>query len=131
MRHDDVSRAVVAALQGDAALTTALGGQHIYRSGAFRAPQVPSVEWFVVSETKRENTMRLLLQLDIWARSYAAAVTIEQRVRRLLDLDIPHPVAGLLMWVQVEDARDQPDPQPEIVHRVLTVSFEPTRESVP
>jgi hypothetical protein len=128
MKWDDAVRALIATWDADAELTTALGGQHTYRSGAFREPRVPSVEYFVVSTILTENTERVRLQVDIWATSYAQVVAIERRLRELVHRDLPHTLGGVLMWTQVIDSRDVPDPQPRVVHRSIDVMLEPARE---
>jgi hypothetical protein len=126
--YEAVLLALVARLEADADLLGLLGGPHVYRSGAHREKRVPSVEWFVVSEVLRENTFRLLIQWDIWAHSYGRAAAIDRRLRRILHREVPHTVGGVLMWMQVESARDVPDPEPSLVHRALDMSFEPARE---
>ena len=130
MRSDDVVQAVMARLRGDTALVTALGGPRIYRSGANRQPQIPSLEWTIISDVYREGTERVLMQFDSWTRGYAQAVAVEGRVRTLLHRELPEDFGGLLMWAQYSDSRDHEDPEPGVIHRSADFTFEPAREAI-
>lgn len=131
MREDDVVTAFVAALEADAALIAALGGEFIFRAGANREPQIPSVEWDLVANTEEENLEPLLFQFDIWARGYAQFVTIAQRVRTVLR---PDPgkgsttLGGIPMLIEFVDGRSHPDPEPGVVHRSLDIRFQPAKQ---
>lgn len=128
MRWDDAVRAAVARLEADATLTGLLGGAHVYRAGARRQPQIPSVEWFGITTRLEENTEPITVQFDIWARGYAAAVAIEGRLRALLHSDTPVDWAGLKLWSQYQDGRDHEDPEPGVVHRSVDYELKPARE---
>jgi hypothetical protein len=130
VRAGDVVQAVVARLRADAALVAALGGERIYRNGAFREKEIPSVEWFVVAAPPAENTVAVLMQLDVWATSYAQAETIAARLLANLHRELPEPVAGLPMFLQYRDRRDYPDADPGVVRVSLDFVFEPAREVV-
>lgn len=127
MKWDDAVRAAVAALEGDSELTTALGGSHIYRAGAKRAPQIPSVEWLVVMAGTTELTEPVTVQFDVWARGYSQALTIEARVRAVLHSDTPTTYGGLTLWSRYTDSRDHQDPEPGVAHRSLDFVLEPAR----
>lgn len=133
MRADDVIQAFVAALEGDEALITALGGEHIYRAGANREPQIPSVEWRRITNGIAENTEPMLFQFDVWARGYAAAMAIEARLRAVL---LPRQgsgaitLGGLPMLAELDDSRDHEDPEPGVVHTSLDIRYEPAKQVV-
>lgn len=121
--------AVVARLRADTTLVFLLGGSYFYRAAAVRAPQIPSVEYTVVSAVERENTERVLMQFDVWARGYAQALAVEARLRVLLHRLLPEEMEGLLMFAQYADARDHEDPEPGVAHRSVDFAFEPARET--
>jgi hypothetical protein len=128
VRADDVIQAFVAALEGDAALITALGGEFIYRAGANRAPQIPSVEWRRITGTKAESTEPVTFQIDVWARGYAAAVAIEERLDAVLNREGGLvTLNGLTMFAAMEDYRDHEDPEPGVVHTSQDYRFEPAK----
>jgi hypothetical protein len=138
MRSDDVVRAFVAALEADAALVAliGLGGDgtpNIYRAGANRDPQIPSVEWRRITDRAAENTEPMLFQFDVWARGYAAAMAIEHRIRRVL---LPYgdsgavTLDGLPMLAELDDSRDHEDPEPGVVHTSLDIRFEPAKQVI-
>lgn len=138
MRADDVIRAFMAALEADTALTTALGGEHIFRAGAIRAPQIPSVEWRRITNGLAENTEPLLFQFDVWAKAggganpYSNAMAIEARLRAVL---LPYnssgakTIGGLPMLIEMELSRDHEDPEPGVVHTSLDIRFEPAKQA--
>lgn len=128
MRWVDALDAALAVLTADTELLAALGGAHVYRMGASREPRMPSVEWFVVSTAPGESTQVLRTQWDLWAPSMASALMIETRLRALLDHRRIATLGGVQMWVRLEDARDLPDPEPGVIHRLLEFVFEPVRE---
>jgi hypothetical protein len=128
VRADDVIRAFVAALEGDAALITALGGENIFRAGANRSPQIPSVEWRRITGAKEESTEPMTFQFDVWARGYAAAVAIEERLDAVLDREGGLlTIGGVPMFARMEDSRDHEDPEPGVVHTSQDYRFEPAK----
>jgi hypothetical protein len=139
VRADDVIRAFVAALEGDAALITALGGENIFRAGANRAPQIPSVEWRRITNGIAENTEPMLFQFDVWAKAaggangYANAMAIEARLRAVL---LPRGgsgsivLNGLRMLAEMDDSRDHEDPEQGVVHTSLDIRYEPAKQVV-
>jgi hypothetical protein len=136
MKADDVIQAFVAALGADALLLTALGGSaRIYRKGATRAPQIPSVEWFRVTDGLAESTEPMLFQFDVWAKdgggalAYANAMAIEARIRAVLNRDGGLLTLGsLTLFAGLDDSRDHEDPEPGVVHTSLDFRFEPAKE---
>jgi hypothetical protein len=132
VRADDLAQAFVAALEADTALITALGGQPaIYRAGANRAPVIPSLEWRRITNTLAENTEPALVQFDVWARSYAAAMTIEARIRAVLTGQARVVTLGSLpLYASLDDARDHDDPEPGVAHISLDIRFEPAKDEV-
>lgn len=137
MKADDVIQAFVAALAADTALTTALGGANIFRAGANREPQIPSVEWRRLTDALDENTEPMLFQFDVWAKAggganaYANAMAIENRIRAVLNFNgRPVTIGGTLMRAGLDDARDHEDPEPGVVHNSLDIRFEPAKDEV-
>ena len=128
MRWAEAMQAVIDALQGDATLA-AISGFRVIRHGEFTEPHVPSVAWMVFSDLKAENTKEIRAQLDVFARGIDQALTIEGRVRALLDRDVPQTLEGVLMWTSVEDARDHADPEAGVIHRSMDLTLEPARET--
>lgn len=128
MRWDDVARAVVAALNADAALTTALGGQHVYPASAAREVRIPSVEWFMVTDRYDESRNPMIMQIDLWAKGQAVAVTIEERIRAVLHSDVRRVFAGTDCETSYIESRSHDHPDPGVVHRSLDFRFEPVRE---
>lgn len=126
-----MAQAAVAALAADSALTTALGGAFIFRSGANREPQIPSVEWRRITNTLAENTEPALVQFDVWAHSYAAAMTIEARIRTVLTGQARVVTLGSVpLFAALDDARDHDDPEPGVAHISLDIRFEPAKDEV-
>jgi len=120
--------AVITALQNDATLS-AISGFRIFRHGEFTEPHVPGVAWMVFSDRKEENTKEIRAQLDVFARGIDQALAIEDRIRTLLDRDVPQTLEGVLMWTTVDDARDHEDPEAGVIHRSLDLTLEPAREA--
>lgn len=114
--------AVIAHLQSQAGMA----GIPILMHGEFTELQVPSVAWLVFSDRKDENTGRVDVQFDIYARGIDQAIVIETAVRSL-DRDTPQAVGGALMLATLDDARGDADPEPGVTHRSLDFTFEPTR----
>lgn len=144
MRADDVIQAFVAALEGDSALMALVGthpltgAPNIFRAGANREPQIPSVEWRRVSDTLAENTEPMLFQFDVWAKAgagrqaYSNAMAIEARLRAVLHRDGANlTLGGIPMLASLDDSRDHEDPEPGVVHTSLDFRFEPAKELVP
>jgi len=46
----------------------------------------------------------------------------------VLHREVPTEIGGELMWAQIVNARDVPDPEPSLVHRALDIQLEPARE---
>jgi hypothetical protein len=135
MRADDVIQSFVAALGADTALTTLLGGAYVFRKGATRAPQIPSVEWLRVTDGLAESTSPMLFQFDVWAKAsvsagaYANAMAIEARIRAVLNRDGGLlTISGLTLFAGLEDSRDHEDPEPGVAHTSLDFRFEPAKE---
>lgn len=119
-------KAVITALEADPVLGS-IEGLSIYRHGEFTAPKVPGIAWIIVSDLKAENTNPIRVQLDVFARGLEQARAIEERLRAILDRDVPQTLQGVLMRTDLLDAQDQLDPEPGVTHRSLDFLFEPTR----
>ena len=128
MRWDVALDAITARVKADAQLCTALGGPRI-RETADGKPEFPSVTHMIVSGPLRENTERIVMQWDLWARAEETARTIERRLRALLHSDLPEMVGAVPMWLQLIDRRDHEDPEPGTVHRSLDFAFEFAKEA--
>lgn len=129
MKWLDVVDAMVAALEADGELTTALGGPHIYVAVAGRTIRVPSIEYTAVADTLEENTEPVLLQLDLYARGTEAVATIERRVRIVLHRDLPYMLGALAVWGRLQGARSLDFPSDgEVRYRSLDFEFETARE---
>ena len=112
-------------------MQAALGGGTpvpLYRSGARREKAVPSLEYFVIATPLAENTEGPVIQWDIWAGSYGAALLIESHLRRLLHRETTEEIGGVLMRTRITDSRDVPDPEPNLIHRAVDQSIEVARE---
>lgn len=128
MRWDVALDAIIARVKTDPELLRALGGARI-RETADGKPEFPSVTHLVVSGPLRENTERMVMQWDLWARAEETARTIERRLRALLHRDLPELVGDVPMWLQLVDRRDHDDPEPGTVHRSLDFAFEFAKEA--
>lgn len=128
MRWDDVAQAIVTALNADAGLTTALGGQHVYPGSAARAHRVPSVEYVVIFDRYSESLNPMLFQIDYWAKGTAQGVAIEERLRAVLHSDVRRTFAGVDCATLYDDSRTHDHPEAGVVHRSLDFRFEPVRE---
>lgn len=123
-----MAQAAVAALNADSALTSALGGQHVYPASAARPHRVPSVEWFVVFDRYEESLNPIVIQFDYWAGSMGQAATIEARIRAVLHSDMRRQFGGVDAATLYDDSRTHDHPTPGVVHRSLDFRFEPVRE---
>lgn len=128
MKWDLALDAIVDRVKADAQLRTALGGPRI-RETADGKPEFPSVTYMIVSGPLRENTERMVMQWEFWARAETTARTIERRLRALLHRDLPELVGDMPMWLQLVDRRDHNDPEPGTVHRSLDFAFEFAKEA--
>lgn len=127
MKGRAVVLAVADLLRADAGLVAALGGAHVYRQASQREARIPSVELLIVSDTPRENTGRVLVQVDTWSTSPDASGVIEGRIFALLHSDLPQTLGGLKMFTTYQDSRDHEDPEPGVVHWSMDFMFEPHR----
>lgn len=129
MRWPAVVAALVTAAEADAAVLAALGGEpHLYPSDDTRAGRVPSVGWTLVSDTEAENTERLLVQWDVFARSLEEAIAIERALRRVVSAEGISTVGDVRMWMQFGGGRRHPTPERGTVHRSFDVLCQPARE---
>jgi hypothetical protein len=134
MKEPAVNAVIVAALLADTALVTALGGNYVFRSGARRAAQIPSVEWEFVAGQESENLESLTFQFTIWARGYDQYATIAARVAAVLRPDKgkgSKTLGGIPMLISVPTWNPgTPDPEPGVLQRSLDITFAPAKESV-
>lgn len=130
MNWDVALEAWLNAVEGDADLTAALGGAHVYEAESGRKARVPSVEYSLITNPEDENTEGLELQVDIFARGMAQAVTLERRIRAVAHHDMPLVIGGMAMWSRhLGDARTLPYPAEEgVVHRTLGFMLEFARQ---
>jgi hypothetical protein len=129
-RAPDVIKAVRQHIVDDDTITTILGGAHVYRAGTTRAVRVPSIEWLKVSSPLRENTQRVLLQLDLYGPTYDVTAQLEERLFELLNHDGRTVViGGINMFAEYDDSRDHPDDATDgQVRQSIDFAFEPARE---
>jgi hypothetical protein len=132
MRWHTVVGAVVAALKADAALVTALGGaSRIDRIEATATRVIPSVRYTVVSDVEEEVMNPIILQLDYWATNRTQAITIEERIRAVLNRYVRRTFGGIDMQTSFDGARDSNDPDVGVVHRQLDFRFVPVKRRIP
>lgn len=117
--------AVIAALRADTALMTALEGARIEPLESGVARRVPDLRYTLIVDREQEVMNPILVQLDYWAADRAQAVTIESRIRAVLNARVRRTVGGIGMWTLYQDSRDGTDPQPGVVHRSLDFRFVP------
>lgn len=125
MRWVDALDALLTDLAADATLS-GIAGFEILRHGEFVEPPLTAIAWAVFSDVPRENTQEVRVQIDVFARGLDEALAIEGRLRARHG-DTPQTIQGVLMLLQLEDARDHEDPEPGRVHRSLDFHLEPTR----
>jgi len=130
---DVVVEAWLADLLADTALTTALGGAHIYPAQAARPVRVPSVEWLPIDDREEEIHNPILFQVDYWAKGTTLAATIERRLRRLTHRDVARvwmlDGETLRLWTRYIDSRTHDYPaDPGVLHRSLDFQIKPLRE---
>lgn len=116
-------------LNTDAALTAALGGQHIYPAQAARPVRVPSVEWLLIFDREEELFNPFLVQVDYWASGVPQAATIEGRIRAITHRDTARTIGGFRLWTRYIDSRSHDYPAlAGVVHRSLDFEFRPLRQ---
>lgn len=120
-------QAVITTLEEDELLIAALGGVYIFRNGEHNEYRVPQILWSGVWSRIDENTEPFMVQIDVYANDINAYIAIERRLRRLLHRDTPQELQGILMFTQLDDARDHNDGE-DVIHRSLDFRFELARE---
>ena len=83
-------------------------------------PTLPSTSYRFISETQFRHESgnalrRRRLQVDCWAKTYTAAVTLGDSVKTALDLRVTTP----FKLITAENAADLSDPTAGIYHRML------------
>ena len=83
-------------------------------------PSMPSMSYRFVSETQMRHESgnsltRRRLQVDCWAKTYTAAITLGNSVKTALDLRVSNP----FKLITAENAADLSDPEAGIYHRML------------
>lgn len=115
-----VTEAWSAKLMADSALTTALGGLHLYAAQAQRPVRIPSVEYLWKGDRLEESWNPMVLQVDLWAKTSRAAATIEGRIRTLTHHDLQQVLGSLRLWMRYRDGRTLDfSAEPGVIHRVL------------
>lgn len=128
MMWDVVIAAWRSVLIADSALTTLLGGEHVYAGQAGRKVRVPSVEWITISDFETESFNPITVQADTFALDLDQAIAIERRVRLLTHRDVARSLGGHQMWTRYLDSRSHPYPdEPGVVHRSVDFQFEPLK----
>jgi hypothetical protein len=116
LRWPAVVQAVRARVVADPAFLAAVGGAYLYKAAANVEYRVPSVDYTRISTVETENTVRVLLQFDVWARSTAEAAAIETALHGCLHRVLPETLAGLPIWLRYSDSRDHAAPRPGVEH---------------
>jgi hypothetical protein len=131
MVWDEVIEALVAALEADTTLATALGATAAdSRIGPIEhgeETRIPSVRYQVISDVEEETLNNVLVQFDYWAQNRNSARNIERRIRETLGARTRRSFGSLEMWVLYLDGRDMGDPMPGVVHRSLDFRCVPVR----
>lgn len=127
MRWADALDALLTELLADDALTSALGGERIYRDGEHKRPEVPAVYWSVIDSNLEETSEPVLTQWDIFAPDIDSALAIEERLRRVLHWVGWKTVGGVSLASSYEDSRDHPEPDFDVIHRSLDFRHTPVR----
>lgn len=105
----------------------ALAAVAIRRTGEIREVVVPSVGWTVVTVTPGDGAESVMLQLDLWAETYTALLTMEGEVRAALDRPICFEVEGLRMLSVFISSRPHPDSTEGEAHASLDFRLEAVR----
>jgi hypothetical protein len=130
MRWDAVVRDTIDRLKNDTALTTLLGGPHIYRSRTRSSIQIPGIYWSVIYEGVEENLAPVNIQWDIFATSATEQAAIEKRLYDLMHSDNPVQYATLLMWSQFLSRFDKHDDDQGEVLSGMEFKYTPSRDSI-
>lgn len=128
MRWDTVLPLLVARWNADAALTTALGGPHIYPANASRPVRIPSIEYLVLGQPEGESFGIIRLRVDFWAKGIALAGVIEKRLYVLTHRDVAQVLGTERMWLRFQDGRTLDyEADPGVTHRALDFEIETVR----
>lgn len=129
MRGFEIAAKCRARLLGDLALTTLLGGNHIYRSRTRKNIKVPGVFYTIVDESRDENEEVVVIQWDVWAFDTDQQVQIEQRLDELMHSDRIIDYTGLPVWSAFLGRHDLTDGEEEAqVHSALEFRYSTARE---
>lgn len=125
MNWPDVMREIVALLEGDAELMTALGGAYIVSAPSTRPAKIPSIEWRIISDYEEEVFNPITVQFDYW--SVATDSTIEARLRARLNRPGRFRYVGsIYMATLFEDSFDV-EYKPGFRHKIMRFRFIPLR----
>ena len=128
MMWDVVVKDWLTLVNADTALTTLLGGKHIYPAQSSRPVRIPSVEWSLIYDQEEEIHNPILIQVDIFA-SVTKEPQIERRIRRLTHRDVARVLGGNRLWTRYIDSRNHAYPaDASVLHRSLDFEFKPVRE---
>lgn len=128
MRWDTVLPLLVARWNADSALTTALGGEHIYPANASRPVRIPSIEYLVLGQPEGESFGIIRLRVDFWAKGIALAGVIEKRLYVLTHRDVAQVLGTERMWLRFQDGRTLDyEADPGVTHRALDFEIETVR----
>jgi hypothetical protein len=124
MRYPEVVAALVAEIQADSAIISALGGNRIYPSDDAHAGSVPSIGYTEITDTEDENFEDIRIQWDVFGTD-AQVVTIERLLRARVTSRSPKTVQGVAMWMVFIAGRRIPAAEPGLKHRTFDASYKP------
>jgi hypothetical protein len=118
---------VLRKLSTDAAMTSSLGGPHIYKNKSRSTIQVPAITYAVTYEDVRENTAVAVVQFDVWAKDVRTMSDLQLRMYQILHSDVPVTFGTVKMWSQFENAFDFSEEDQGIFHRGAVYRFTSAR----
>jgi len=134
---DEVTQAMVAALQADAQLVALLGdATRIFAMEEGVERRIPGVGYQLIYEAEEEVLNPIIVQIDYWAAkdgttpARAQAALLEQRIRRVLHHPIRRDFGGIEMATLFVESRDMDDPKPGVIRRQLDFRFEPVKRRI-
>lgn len=137
MIWDEVTQAMVAALQADAQLVALLGdATRIFAMEEGVERRIPGVGYQLIYEAEEEVLNPIIVQIDYWAAkdgttpARAQAALLEQRIRRVLHHPIRRDFGGIEMATLFVESRDMDDPKPGVIRRQLDFRFEPVKRRI-
>lgn len=127
MRWDDVLEAVFDQMNADATLLSIYGTA--IRMGGVHEFTIPSLEFFVVSNTQNELWEPITVQMSQFTKSMTALANSDRRLRQLFDHDNMVTIQGVTMWSRWEDGGDLVGPSRQGFYGMAArFRFTPIRE---